>query len=532
MPMKVEAAIVTQKRSEALYNTDSVNVNGKVMPREVIKNGYKGSGILSGSAYFAVTSSHVEGFADATVEAFNERAGLFSLSRNPVSVFSGFFEDCRSALLKMNHLPEELVCTGFYGRGTSVVLVKNGDAKLYLSRLGVCTPVTGEKVEDTTASFSGAEFRDVSEGDIFVLLGPGAAKVLGDREIEDILRISDGSVKRIVNYILKVALAAGGEDAVSAIAVKVLETSVEDELSDVVFAADDTSDEADKALEEAVSEKVDAAEEAASAETAAESNAFEKKEEMIDNVASVFAESAQAMFDVNEVLEKIGTDDEAEEAVVAEEASDDAESESYAAAEADAEDSTDKEASENGDAENTAEEAVSENADSSEVQTDSSAENTGAKSKKPLFFVFGVLLALVVAAIVAFAVIPALTGGDEETTGEEITITEGIHSTTEEDTSSEEVATVEETTEELTTEESTTRKPVTAETTTKRKPAETTTAKPVVAPAETTTAEEKTTAAEATTSEEKTTAAESTTAEEKTTVAETTTVAPDEEIAA
>ena len=59
MPMKVEAAIVTQKRPLALYNTDSVNVNGKVMPREVIKNGYKGSGILSGNVYFALTSSGV-----------------------------------------------------------------------------------------------------------------------------------------------------------------------------------------------------------------------------------------------------------------------------------------------------------------------------------------------------------------------------------------------------------------------------------------------------------------------------------------
>ena len=73
MPMKVEAAIVTQKRAEASFNTDSVNVNGKVFPRDVIKNGYKGSGVLSGNAFFALASSDIDGFADAA----GQPCGLF-----------------------------------------------------------------------------------------------------------------------------------------------------------------------------------------------------------------------------------------------------------------------------------------------------------------------------------------------------------------------------------------------------------------------------------------------------------------------
>jgi 23S rRNA (uracil1939-C5)-methyltransferase len=88
------------------------------MPREVIKNGYKGSGVLSGSVYFALTSSDVEGFADASVAAFNDRAARFSRSREPMSVFGGFFEDCRGALLNMNRSADELVSAGFYASGT------------------------------------------------------------------------------------------------------------------------------------------------------------------------------------------------------------------------------------------------------------------------------------------------------------------------------------------------------------------------------------------------------------------------------
>ena len=515
MPMKVEAAIVTQKRPSAEYNTDSVNVNGKVMPREVICNGYKGSGVLSGSVYFALTSSDVEGFADASVTAFNERAELFSRSREPMSVFSGFFEDCRGALLNMNRSADELVGAGFYASGRRAVIANNGQTKVYLQRLGVTSPVTADKVTDTTADFSGAVFSDVCEGDIFILLSPGAAQVLGDKEIEDILRISDGSVKRVVNYILKVALAAEGDKAVSAIVVKVLETASEEEIIPA-FVPDFTENEKqeaasaeEKAEAEAVTDAVDAVEETVSeepsetseesVEEASETEAQDEAEEAIadaDDISSVFAMNALEMFESPDIISDADVKNDAE--LYTEEIEEIIEEEPEATEEADTE-------------------------EKGELK----------KSRTPLFIILGIMFAVSLAVIVALVIVPAFSDKGEETTVEETTTEEETteEETTEEETTEEETAEEETSEEETTKEEATTRKPA-EETTTRRPMTENTTAASVVAPEDTTAPQEE---PEATTEapEEATTAEPTSEAEEDTTAApETEAPAPETEATA
>jgi len=493
MPMKVEAAIVTQKRPEAVYNTDSVNVNGKVMPREVIKNGYKGSGVLSGSVYFALTSSDVEGFADASVAAFNERASLFSRTREPMSVFSGFFEDCRGALLNMNRSADELVGAGFYACGRKAVVAHNGATRIYLQRLGVVSPVTARKIADTTADFSGAVFSDVCEGDIFILLSPGAAQALGDKEIEDILRISDGSVKRIVNYILKVALAAEGEKAVSAIVIKVLETALEEELSVPAFVPDFGEDKKEEAYvqnetepEEPAEVRAEPAEEPAETVEEAEVEPEVSETAEADDITDIFAKSALEMFESADVIGNTEEEDETElytEVI----------------------ESVDEVSAEN---------------DSSENET--SGLNEHKKSRTPLFVILGIMLAVSVALIIAFFVVPAFSDNGEETTTEETTTEEEstADETTEEESSEEETSEAETTEEKTTAEETTARRPA-EENTTRTPVTEATTSAPVVAPEQTTAAQEET---EATTDAEEATTAENTTAAE-----EETTAAPETE---
>ena len=490
MPMKVEAAIVTQKRPEAAYNTDSVNVNGKVMPREVIKNGYKGSGVLSGSVYFALTSSDVEGFADASVAAFNDRAARFSRSREPMSVFGGFFEDCRGALLNMDRSADELVGAGFYASGRRAVIAHNGATKIYLQRLGVSTPVTTEKVEETTADFSGAVFSDVCEGDIFVLLSPGAAEALGEKEIEDILRISDGSVKRVVNYILKAALAVEGDKAVSAIVIKVLETDLQEELVAPVVVPDFSEKEEAAEPSAASDETEEYAEEAAvtdesSDEAAVAENADVEAEEAStdDDITNIFAKNALEMFESADVIGDISEKNDAvlytEELGVADN-------------EPEVEEPSDNDALENKD---------------------------DKKSRTPLFVILGIMLAVSLALIVAFFVVPAFSDGGEETTIDETTTEEEStdeESTAEESTSEEE--TEEESSEENTTAAEATTSSASQETTTRAPVTENTTSAPVIVPEQTTAPEEET---EASTEAEGTTAAEDTTAAvEETTAAQ------------
>lgn len=415
MPMKVEAAIVTQKRPLADFNTDSVNVNGKVFSREVIKNGYKGSGVLSGNVFFALTSSDIEGFADAAVAAFNDRAEKFAVSRDPRSVFSGYFEDCRSALLKMDKNEHDLVSACLYASGRKVVLAKNSDAALYVHRLDGCTPVTPERAEDTVAEYENVVFYDVSAGDMFVLLSPGIAKVLSAKDIEDILRVSDGSVKRVVNLISKVALAREGTDAVSVMAVKVLETAAEETVIGAGFAPDfshlapesDTSEKADM-----LEESAEAAEKSEESANPAEEDVHEPEEETTytenaeteeKDIAEAFSENAHELY--SELEEK---GDDSEESAETEFAEDETETQV--------------------------------------LSDEEEAEKRRIKSRLKLLIALSALLLL---SIVMFVVILVTRGvsdyQEENTTTAETTLEE---ETTEEETTSEEETSEEETTEE------------------------------------------------------------------------------------
>lgn len=472
MPMKVEAAIVTQKRAEASFNTDSVNVNGKVFPRDVIKNGYKGSGIISGSVYFALTSSVVDGFADAAVAAFNERAQVFTVAKDARTVFSGFYEDCRNALLNMGRKENELTCAGFFAKDRKVVLSGNEGVKLYLSRLGNCTPVTPEKAVDTTADYSSCVFSDVTPGDIFILLSPGSAEVLSEKEIEDICRISDGSVKRIVSYITKVGLAKEGSNAVSAIVVKILETAAEEEIKTPSFVPDfgaiEEKEEKEKKEKTLFEEQVHipVAEEPAAEDSVPPENAEQLNEELSENTPGAEEKA---------VIEAAAEETEEKE----EEASEGADSVVSVIAEAKDEPT---------------EETVSE-----ELSEEEKKEKAEKRTRTILFSILGVLIAISIALIGVIIAHSGIFSGEEGTTVADETTTE--EETTEEETTEEETTDTE-TTEEQTSEEAVTEAEATTEkpqnTVAPVPPAVSTTEQPV----ETTAPAVETTVGEETTSEE------------------------------
>lgn len=481
MPMKVEAAIVTQKRPEASFNTDSVNINGKVFPREVIKNGYKGSGVLSGNIYFALTSSNIEGFADASVAAFNERADIFPVVRDARTVFSGFYEDCRSALLNMGKDEGELVCTCFYGSGRKTVLSVNGEAKLYLNRLGLTAPVTPEQVIDTVADYKSSIFSDVSVGDIFILLSPGAAEVISEKEIEDICRISDGSVKRIINYISKVGLAKEGTMAISAIAVKILEIAPEEELVATGFVPD-FSDVEKETKEEAVEE---VKEEAVTASDAAD----EQHENTAEAIANKLAEK---------ISEDMSTDSEAAAEQISEKTTENTDIQTEMSENTETADACEEtDGTENIEAEPVVSDEISDEATVSsedeiitEAEKELSEEEKKAKAYKRtramLFSILGVLIAISIALIGVIIYESGIVSrlSEEATVSEETTLEVTTEEETSEEDTTEEETTEEETTEEeaATTEEETTRRtqnavvPVRPQTsTTKPRPSETTT---------------------------------------------------------
>lgn len=228
MPMKVEAAVITQKGLNAEFNCDSVNINGKVLPREVILNGYKGAGVMSDSVFFALSHSDIEGFADAAVAAFNDRASGFVQSNAAPEIISGFFEDSISALKEMDKKSSDLVCSVLYACGRSVIIGKTGETSVYNYSQGTLSRIEPEKklYDDGLASYGLNLFNNVVVDDLFILLSPGLSEVLTDKDIADICRISDGSVKKIVNLVNKVSQAKNNELSSTVIAVRILETEL------------------------------------------------------------------------------------------------------------------------------------------------------------------------------------------------------------------------------------------------------------------------------------------------------------------
>ncbi|MBQ3537796.1 MAG: hypothetical protein IJA39_04370, partial [Clostridia bacterium] len=225
MPIKAEAAIITQKRPSQAFNNDSVNLNGKVFDREVIKNGYKGSGIITDNMYFALASSDVEGFADAAVTALIESAEGFS-SREPGNVLESYFSMCKEAVSSTAHASSKLSAVTLYACGRRVISCFDGNVKLYSVNANGVNAYSSENTP-SSGSCCTSVFPDVSVGDIFLLVTPGVCETLSDKDIADICKVSDGSVKRIASLITKVALSKIDTQAVSVIAVKILETGLD-----------------------------------------------------------------------------------------------------------------------------------------------------------------------------------------------------------------------------------------------------------------------------------------------------------------
>ncbi|MBQ6065711.1 MAG: hypothetical protein IJK89_02730 [Clostridia bacterium] len=239
MPIKVEAAVVTQKKSNTPFNTDSVNINGKLLPHEVVQNGYKGTGVMEGTVFFSLSSSEIEGFADASVAAFNERADNFHTDEaNPSEIITGYFKDSVYALGEMGHRSSELASSVMYAAGNTVILAKTGSTQLYAySKNGIAkvAPALFSN-EDGYSQYGICTFPAVFPDDIFLLVSPGVSQVLTDKDLDDICKVADGSVKKIVSLIAKVTAAKEGSGGISAIAVKVVEAEEEKGKLDFGFA--------------------------------------------------------------------------------------------------------------------------------------------------------------------------------------------------------------------------------------------------------------------------------------------------------
>ena len=205
MPVKVEAAVITQKGTAAQFNSDSININKKVLPREVAANGYKGAGIVSGKSFFALACADVESCADAAVVSLNERSEQFLASSADVQdIFSDFYMDITGALTEMGHNSSAFSCALFYADEKSVVISQTGSVKCFRyseEKLYFVDPILSDHA-DALSQYGCCRFEDVKNGDLFFLMDANVADSLNNELLESIANKCAGNTKVAVKLLM------------------------------------------------------------------------------------------------------------------------------------------------------------------------------------------------------------------------------------------------------------------------------------------------------------------------------------------
>ena len=205
MSFKVEAAVITRKGTAAQFNSDSININKKVLPREVSANGYKGAGTVSGKSFFALACAPVESCADAAVVSLNERSSEFlSDSADVQNSFADFFKDITGALTEMGHNSSAFSCALFYADEKEAVISQTGSVKCFRyseEKLYFVDPML-EDHSDAMSQYGSCRFSDVKDGDLFFLLDENVAGALNNELLEEICKQCAGNTKVAVKLLL------------------------------------------------------------------------------------------------------------------------------------------------------------------------------------------------------------------------------------------------------------------------------------------------------------------------------------------
>lgn len=239
MSFKVEAAVITQKGTSARFNSDSININKKVLPREVSANGYKGAGIVSGKAFFALAGAQVESCADAAVVSLNERSGEFLADSADVqNIFADFFKDITGALTEMGHNSSAFSCALFYADENEAIISQTGSVRCFRyseEKLYFVDPILSDHT-DALSQYGSCRFDDVKDGDLFFLLDENVADTLNNELLENICKQCAGNTKVAVKLLLS---KVSSELNAGAFALKVLKSEEEVVGAETPVAADD-----------------------------------------------------------------------------------------------------------------------------------------------------------------------------------------------------------------------------------------------------------------------------------------------------
>ncbi len=197
----IKTAAITQKSANGEFNSDNLNLNGKVLSLENANNGFKGAGSMRTPFAVAYASSPYNGFAGAALTALNDR--LDTLKEDAYrfhSVFDGFFSDSKHALAQCNCGDEGLSVSALVGYENKLVAVKMGDACVLRYTDGELINM-GSAQENENQSYACEEIDTVTDGDLFVLCPAAALTAMTTGEIIIALNAADGNEKKAVQML-------------------------------------------------------------------------------------------------------------------------------------------------------------------------------------------------------------------------------------------------------------------------------------------------------------------------------------------
>ena len=194
----IKTAAVTQKGANGEFNSDNLNLNGRVLSIENANNGFKGAGSMRAPFVVAFASSPYNGFAGAALTALCDRTDALKEDENRfAAVLDGYFADSRHALEQCNCDADGLSVSALIGYENKLVAAKMGNA-------GILRYTDGDLInmgaaQDEQPSF--CEEIPVVTGDMFVLCPEAALSALTEGEIIVALNAADGNEKKAVQML-------------------------------------------------------------------------------------------------------------------------------------------------------------------------------------------------------------------------------------------------------------------------------------------------------------------------------------------
>ncbi len=226
MSMSVETAVVSRRGAARDFNTDYVNVSGKLWPNDVVhgEKGVRAAGTGTDRPYYVLASSDKKGTAESAASLFQSCVEKFSEDgANDAILLADYLKAFSKVLNETGFSSSDCDFSILTGVDDTVYIATAGGNKAYTFYDDTFIEIVPQQIgySDEKSSFGVAQCSNVKAGDIFILLPGKMVSALPAGLLEAVCKNAAGDVKKIVSLIASQAAKYGCKEAISAIVVKI-----------------------------------------------------------------------------------------------------------------------------------------------------------------------------------------------------------------------------------------------------------------------------------------------------------------------